>query len=528
MSSTEFYRQFKGVAGQTDMAEYVSLTDQRRMHITLPELNEQRAIAHILGTLDDKIELNRRTSETLEAMARALFKSWFVDFDPVRAKAEGRDPGLPKEIADLFPDSFEESELGEIPKGWRVGTVGDLTASIYSGGTPSTQNPNYWGGEISWLSSGETREKFIIDTERKITESGVADSSTRWAPALSTVIASAGQGNTRGQTSLLAIESYVNQSVVVLVADLWASSPFHLFFDLEHRYEEYRRISDAHSSRGSLTTRLLAGLPAILPPREVVGMFDAAVAQVVHRVLAALRESRTLATLRDALLPNLLAGEIQIQVEAAVTGRVLPFQKPVQTAKKGRASEEFMEAIVIAELVRLTASPQHPLGRKRRTKLAYFAHRKADEDVTKRFLKKTAGPYSPWVKYQGPETIAIRNGYVKSGQCGKLVGLLPGDRVAEIVQYVPRYPAAAAVAWAVKTFGRRTNDDLELLTTTDFAALELVGKGKEISLAEIKVILKANKEWAPKLDRALFSDANITRALAELRSLFSEGYSDEY
>ena len=92
----------------------------RGFPIPLPPLAEQKAIAHILGTLDDKIELNRRMNETLEAMARALFKSWFVDFDPVRAKAEGRDPGLPKHLADLFPDSFEESELGEIPKGWRI------------------------------------------------------------------------------------------------------------------------------------------------------------------------------------------------------------------------------------------------------------------------------------------------------------------------------------------------------------------------------------------------------------------------
>ncbi len=88
------------------------------LDLDVPPLYEQRAIAHILGTLDDKIELNRRMNETLEAMARALFKSWFVDFDPVRAKAEGRDPGLPKPLADLFPDSFEDSELKEIPKGW--------------------------------------------------------------------------------------------------------------------------------------------------------------------------------------------------------------------------------------------------------------------------------------------------------------------------------------------------------------------------------------------------------------------------
>ena len=89
--------------------------------IPLPPIAEQRAIAHILGTLDDKIELNRRMNETLEAMARAIFKSWFVDFDPVRAKMEGRQPpGLSPELAALFPDSFEDSELGEIPAGWKA------------------------------------------------------------------------------------------------------------------------------------------------------------------------------------------------------------------------------------------------------------------------------------------------------------------------------------------------------------------------------------------------------------------------
>src|SRR5690606_27701666 len=96
-----------------------------RIPASVPEPEEQRAIAHILGTLDDKIELNRRMSETLEAMARALFKSWFVDFDPVRAKAEGRDPGLPKPLADLFPARLVDSELGEIPEGWKVKCVDD-------------------------------------------------------------------------------------------------------------------------------------------------------------------------------------------------------------------------------------------------------------------------------------------------------------------------------------------------------------------------------------------------------------------
>lgn len=103
--------------------------------VEVPPLAEQRAIAHILGSLDDKIENLRKQSETLEAMARAVFKSWFVDFDPVRAKAEGRDPGLPPHIADLFPARFVDSELGEIPEGWEVGTIGNI-AEVAAGKRP--------------------------------------------------------------------------------------------------------------------------------------------------------------------------------------------------------------------------------------------------------------------------------------------------------------------------------------------------------------------------------------------------------
>ena len=280
----------------------------------------QRAIAHILGTLDDKIELNRRMNETLEAIARALFKSWFVDFDPVRAKAEGRDPRLPQPLADLFPDSLEESALGQIPRGWAIGQVADLCDAIYSGGTPSTQLAEYWNGDLPWLSSGETRDTFIIDTEKRITTAGVSNSSTRAARSLSTVIASAGQGNTRGQTSLLGIDCYVNQSVVVLSANRRRSSPLHLFFDLERRYEEFRQVSDGHSSRGSLTTKLLARLGAVLPPFPLIERFDAVVAPAVDRAIINLRESRALAALRDTLLPKLIAGELRVEDPARFSG----------------------------------------------------------------------------------------------------------------------------------------------------------------------------------------------------------------
>ena len=147
------------------------------LDLDVPTLGEQRAIAHILGTLDDKIELNRRMSETLEAMARALFKSWFVDFDPVRAKAEGRDPGLPKPIADLFPDRLVDSELGEIPAGWGVRPIGDL-AEVVGGSTPKTERFEYWeNGTHHWVTPKDLSGlsmPVLLDTERRITDAGLA------------------------------------------------------------------------------------------------------------------------------------------------------------------------------------------------------------------------------------------------------------------------------------------------------------------------------------------------------------------
>lgn len=139
--------------------------------VHVPPAVEQRRIAHILGTLDDQIQLNRRMNETLEALARATFKSWFVDFDPVRAKAEGRDPRLPKHIADLFPDRFEDSELGEIPAGWEVRSFAE-TVQIFGGGTPKTSVPEYWGDDIPWYSvvdAPRDADVFVIDTEKKTT-----------------------------------------------------------------------------------------------------------------------------------------------------------------------------------------------------------------------------------------------------------------------------------------------------------------------------------------------------------------------
>src|SRR2546425_11838656 len=136
LRSPGFHAQLATRAGETDMAPYVSLTSQRGLHVMLPPITTQRTIGNRLRTLADKVELNRRMNETLEALARALFKWWFVDFDHGRAKAEGRDPGLPKPLADLFPDRFEESKLGEVPAGWSVGSLGTVAEHPRRGAKP--------------------------------------------------------------------------------------------------------------------------------------------------------------------------------------------------------------------------------------------------------------------------------------------------------------------------------------------------------------------------------------------------------
>ncbi len=151
---------------------------------------------------------------------------------------------------------------------WKPYTLEDICDSIFSGGTPSTTNPEYWGGNLNWLSSGETGNRFIRKTEKKITEKGVKESSTRMALPGDIVIASAGQGHTRGQASFCLIETYVNQSVVVVRANKEKVDPRFLFYNLSNRYDDLRQISDSHSIRGSLTTRNLKGLIVELPDLE--------------------------------------------------------------------------------------------------------------------------------------------------------------------------------------------------------------------------------------------------------------------
>lgn len=295
----------------------------------------EKEVSNVIGILDDKINLNKKINQTLEQMSQTLFKSWFVDFDPVidnaldagnpipealQSRAELRQKvrnsadfkPLPAEIRSLFPSEFEETELGWVPKGWKIDNIGGLSDKIFSGGTPNTSTEEYWNGALNWFSSGETKNALIIETEKKITATGVKNSSTRLSVAGDILIASAGQGHTRGQTSLNTIDTYINQSVVC-IRPIKPSYSTWLYFNLSSRYTEMRAISDSHSIRGSLTTKLISSMKVASPTDELISLFDINCSVFISKIKNNLELSRELKKLRDTLLPKLISGELSLE-----------------------------------------------------------------------------------------------------------------------------------------------------------------------------------------------------------------------
>ena len=272
----------------------------------LPSLPEQRTIAHILGTLDDKIELNRRMNETLEVMARALFKSWFVDFDSVRAKAAGCDTGLPKSLADLFPARLVDSDLGEIPEGWEAGTVADLS-SLNTETWTKGERP----AEIRYLDLSNTKRGRI----GAITPYAAAEAPSRAQRVLrpgDTIIGTVRPGN----------DSYA----LISESGLTGSTGFAVLRPKAAEFTEFVYLAAtsadsidalAHLADGAAYPAVrpdaVAATPIVRPDDGVLTRFSSAASALLRNMAHNARESRTLAALRDHLLPELISGALRIR-----------------------------------------------------------------------------------------------------------------------------------------------------------------------------------------------------------------------
>ncbi len=287
---------------------FVKRDDYRQMKLLIPAHAEQLRISLLLGALDDRITLLRETNATLEAIAQALFKSWFVDFDPVRAKMEGRVPeGMNEATAALFPDGFEESALGLVPRGWRVGALKDCCLRVESGGTPKRAIPEYWNGNVSWLTSGEVRSPIVFDTKEKITPQGVSDSSAKLWPEGTTIVAM--YGATAGEVCLLAKPATANQACCGLIP----LSKFRSFLYFRVRRERENLASKSSgSAQQNLNKGLVEGHQTLIPSKEIVTAYEAIVGSLLDGWIENEKQAQTLATLRDTLLPRLISGQLRL------------------------------------------------------------------------------------------------------------------------------------------------------------------------------------------------------------------------
>jgi type I restriction enzyme S subunit len=297
--------------------------DLHTAQVILPSPAEQRAIAHILGTLDDKIELNRRMSETLEEMARSLFKAWFVDFEPVRAKCrgdlDGRPrwqrgqslPGLPAHLYDLFPDRLVDSELGEIPEGWGVKPISKL-ADVVGGSTPKTERAEYWeGGTHHWVTPKDLSAlsmPVLLDTERKITDAGLAQISSGLLPKGTVLLSSRAP---IGYLAIAEVPVAVNQGFIAMKPRRGTSNLFLLRW-AQAFHEEIVRHANG-STFLEISKSSFRSIRTVAPTDAVMNAFDQMSQPLYRKVVEHEGESRTLAALRDALLPKLISGELRVR-----------------------------------------------------------------------------------------------------------------------------------------------------------------------------------------------------------------------
>ncbi|GGE76023.1 hypothetical protein GCM10011533_30510 [Streptosporangium jomthongense] len=307
-------------------------------------LTERVRIGELLASFDKKQGLNHQINQTLEQMAQAIFKSWFVDFEPVKAKIAALEAGGSEEdallaamqaisgkgeaeltrlqaeqpeqyaelraTAELFPSAMQDSELGEIPEGWRVSHIGD-EVTVVGGGTPSTKNPDFWeSGEINWTSPKDLSnlsDKVLVKTERKVTEAGLAKISSGLLPVDTVLMSSRAPV---GYLALAKIPVAVNQGYIAMKCEKALSPEFVIQWCAAHMDEIKSRASG--TTFAEISKKNFKIIPLVMPQESLISAYSKQVSSLYEAIENNVRESDTLATLRDSLLPKLLSGELSV------------------------------------------------------------------------------------------------------------------------------------------------------------------------------------------------------------------------
>ena len=285
------------------------------LDISLPPLDEQKRIAEILGSLDDKIELLQKQNKTLEDMAKALFKSWFVDFDVVRAKQKGlpkadimREYHLTDEFYDLFPSSFADSPLGPTPSGWEVKTIQDL-GEVVCGKTPSTSHKEYYGGSMPFITIPDMHNSiFANKTERYLTSQGEQAQPTKTLPPFSVCVSCIA---TPGLVTMTTTNSQTNQQInSVIPHNLEAK--FYNYYVLRSVADQIRAQGSGGSVFVNLNKTAFSKIKVLWADQSLQKLFTKESESYFNKILNNLKQIQTLTELRDTLLPRLISGKIRV------------------------------------------------------------------------------------------------------------------------------------------------------------------------------------------------------------------------
>lgn len=276
------------------------------------DLSMQRSIADFLDKLDVKIGLNSQTNQTLEQMSQAIFKSWFVDFDPVKAKMNGEQPeGMDAATASLFPEKLDSET--DIPEGWRLSEIGDEVA-VVGGGTPSKKNDDFWvDGHIHWTSPKDlsgVQDKVLLDTASKLTEAGLKKVSSGLLPVDTVLLSSRAPV---GYLALAKVPLAVNQGYIAMKCEKVLPPEFVLQWCV-HRMDEIKQRASG-STFAEISKKNFKPISVVVPSEDVLNAYQKLVKPLYDAITSNARQSEQLSTLRDTLLPKLLSGEIELDKE---------------------------------------------------------------------------------------------------------------------------------------------------------------------------------------------------------------------